>query len=341
MKSKYKSLIFCLLAVIFSAAFFLTIIEAALRAGIVKNQLRDQLAYAREKTNSKHKILIIGDSFAYIIQDLLSRELIPYNAKVLNTAAPGMGPFEYAAEMKARGMIFKPDITVLFYYTGNDLTDIQYDIEEKDSFKNRITNFIRPLSYNLYLYHFYKEKKNVLFPKMFDYSKFSKNGIDRGMVSLAKAQKVNPWLLELSLKDKDYLLENILIESEDSIRAWDRTKELLGQIQALCNKLNSEFVIVIFPSTVQVNKSHYAFYKSLMFNIDDSMTLSNRPQALLRDFCEEKKIHCLDLLPYFKAEPGKELYTENDDHLNEIGNTLSARIIKDFLIENTNLEANR
>ena len=341
MKNLYKKIIFCTLLFIFSIAIFLTALELALRSGIIKNRLYNRLACEKELTSPRFKILVMGDSFGYIILDFLSRELKPYKAKILNTADSGMGPFEYAAEMKARGIVFKPDIAVLLYYTGNDLTDVQYNTQNKADFKNRAFNFIRPIIYRLYIYHFYMEERNSLFPKLFDYKKFSKNGIDARMVSLAKSGQVNPWLLELSLKDEDYLLENILIQTEDSIRAWDRTKVLLGQIQALCNKLNSEFVIVIFPSTVQVNKSHYAFYRDLKFNIDETMASSDKPQRLLKEFCEEKKILCLDLLPYFKAEPGKELYTENDDHLNEIGNILSARIIKDFLIKNTNLEANR
>ncbi len=88
---------------------------------------------------------------------------MPYKAKVLNTATGGMGPFDYLTEMRTKGISFKPDIVLLFYYVGNDLADVQYNRQNLTNLKNRLKNFLRPLFKKLYIYNFYIEKKIYYF----------------------------------------------------------------------------------------------------------------------------------------------------------------------------------
>ena len=326
-----RKILILFLIFISSIGVSLVILEAALSFGIIKTRFHDRLAVSGELSNPKCKIFILGDSFACCIHHFLLSQLSPYRVSVLNAATSGAGPFEYAMDMKTQGINFKPDVTILFYYVGNDLTGVQSELKKSGVYGNLKRNFIK----RLHLYRLYKETKNTLFPKAFNYKKFSAYGIKSESIALAKSGKLNPWLLEASVKDKDYLADNILIETKDSMIAWEKTKELLCEIKELCNKINSQFVIIIFPSTVQVDRSHYVFYKNLGFNIDERMLFSDKPQRLLKDFCNDNNIAYLDLLAHFKREGQTDLYSENDDHLNKIGNAFSTKIITNFLLKNT------
>ncbi len=53
------------------------------------------------------------------------------------------------------------------------------------------------------------------------------------------------------------------------------------------------------------------------------------------DFCTDRRIPCLDLLPAFKAPKNEEFYREKDDHLNEKGNRLAEELIVNFVLKNT------
>jgi len=120
------------------------------------------------------------------------------------------------------------------------------------------------------------------------------------------------------------------METKRNADAWDTIKKLLGDVQKRCKRSKSKFVIVIFPSTLQVNKSHYEVFKKLKFNVDENILYSDKPQRFMREFCKEKNIPCLDLLPYFKAHRTVEWFSEKDDHLNGARNEFASEVVADF-----------
>ncbi len=164
-----------------------------------------------------------------------------------------------------------------------------------------------------------------------------KRGIDSKIITLAKENKVNPWLLVASSNNKNYILDNILMETEENMWAYKKIEELLNEIYLLCKKIDSEFIVIIFPDSTQVNKSHFDFCKKCKFNIDERTLSSNKPQRLLKSFCGDRNIPCIDLLSYFKAEKNKEFYRANDAYLNKEGCEFSKNIVLDFIIKNSKL----
>lgn len=336
-KSRIKWLFSSLLIAVMSCICFLMLLELTLRLGLIHNTRYDQLKCTGELSKPRHKILVIGDSYARWLKSSLDKELMPFDVILRCIGLVGNGPFGYAMEMKTQEAAFRPDITIVTYFTGNDLTNTQDSRWNKPNLKTRIAKTVYPFLRELYTYYFIKEKTNILFPKVFNYEKFLASGMDEAVISLIKKGHANAWLLEASLKNKNYFFDNILMDSKGNTMTWEKIKQLLSEIKERCDKIKSEFVIIIFPSTVQVNRSQYGFYKKLKFNIDDRLLSSNKPQKLLKEFCAEKNIPCLDLLTYFKVAD-KELYRANDDHLNEAGNRLSARIIIDFLLKTTHLK---
>ena len=311
----------------------LAAVEMVLRAGIVKNKFHDRGQIAGEKSHPRAKLLILGDSFINnwhtpdCLYQLLLKDLEPRRVQVLNAAGGGMGPGDYLNQMRTYAPRFRPDVVLLSYYAGNDLTNVQYRVPAK----NRLKKFLKPFFLKLYLYHYYEELSERLAPQAHPYPAMEKSGIPAEAIDLAKQQKINPGFLELSLAGKNYVLDNVLMESQENLRAWEKIKGTLGEIDRLSKELNARLFIVIFPHTTQVNRSHFGFYRKLRFEMDARTLSSERPQDLVKEFCRKKAVPCLDLLPYFKKERGREFYRADDDHLNSNGNALAERLILDFI----------
>lgn len=122
--SKLKKLLLCLA----SMSICVISLEAALRWGLIPNPQNNRLQLQGKLDNESHRLLILGDSFIFkpgLLGKKLANELASKDVTVLNLATGGSGPFEYRTEMKAAGVDFKPDVVLLAYYAGNDLTDVR------------------------------------------------------------------------------------------------------------------------------------------------------------------------------------------------------------------------
>jgi len=340
--SRMKKVTFIFLSCLMIVLLCGAMLEGTLRLGIIKNPQYYRLQIQGWQIHAKYKLLILGDSFI-IKNALLGRSLAQalgaYDVAVWNAATGGTGPFEYLAEMKAIGVKFKPNVVLLSYYVGNDLTNVQNNPQFNPNKPGIAIDSRTSRSYvrSLYLYHYILQKIRVLLIRFyhFDYEEVETAGVSSELVDDARKLKINPWLLKLAVNEKNHLLDNILIETEENMRAWEKVKDLLAEIHDICKYLNAQFIIVIFPRSIQINKSHFEFYKKLTFNIDERTLESVKPQRLLMDFCTDRRIPCLDLLPAFKAPKNEEFYREKDDHLNEKGNRLAEELIVNFVLKNT------
>ena len=244
--------------------------------------------------------------------------------------------------MKAAGVGFKPDVVLLAYYAGNDLTDVKNNpLFRSRSGANKATGVAINRNHYFYrrsyLYQFVRQKAQPILLKYyyFDYEEAAASGVHPAIIEDAKNQKINPWLLKLSVKDKNYLLENILMETSEDMKVWEKVKEILIEIHDVCKKIESQLMIVVFPRSIQINRSHFEFYEQLAFNLDERTLESNKPQQLFMEFCEQRGIECLDILPAFKARAREEFYLNKDDHLNVKGNQMANELIMSFLLEKT------
>ena len=242
-----------------------------------------------------------------------------------------MGPVEYLWELQAYGPAFGPNIVLLSYYTGNDLTDVQYRREALVSQDSGIKARLRPIIRSLHTYHFFKEKREALRIRRLDVDLIRAHGVDEKWIELASRREINPSLLELAIARPRYLLDNMLIESEANAQAWKMIETSLDRIGALCHEIGAELRIVIFPRSIQIDDSHFAFFSSLGFELDERTLASRKPQTLLVEYCRQRGLSCLDLLPHFKARSGEELYRINDDHLNDSGSLVAADRIAEWI----------
>ena len=134
-----KKITFILLPGLISIFLFAAVSEIILRLGIIENPLFERRQIRGKVNHHRYKLLVIGDSFIVpkgLLGRLLSRDLGSFDVAVLNAATSGTGPFEYLEEMKTVGTEFKPDVVLLSYYVGNDLTNVQnhpkFNLSEKE-----------------------------------------------------------------------------------------------------------------------------------------------------------------------------------------------------------------
>lgn len=339
-------------------------------------QLGRRFGVAEDKSKES-RVLVLGDSFLswWPIDHCLYKDLEDYCAQreigLVNTAYGGFGPHEYLDQLQTVGAEFRPGLVLLFYYAGNDLTDVQYRPDEsprrpkdhipqfpmpsdsgdvKDG-KEGATTILSPsrggsvstdkeidpaiiagMETNVYA-------TSTAHTDAFDWEGFLNHGIDPELIQYAQnrirrpnrigGEYVNPHLLRQALEFPSYISDNILMDKPENGIAGVKVRNLLERIHQLTKSFGADLCVVAIPSTVQVDRSHYAFYRGATFEVEEALLESTKPQELLAEFCRDADVQFVNLLPEFKAHPERSrLYWENDDHLSEEGHKLAFSIIR-------------
>lgn len=105
--------------------------------------------------------------------------------------------------------------------------------------------------------------------------------------------------------------------------AWKGVFKDLQEIVDYCNGRDTDFLLVIFPFTLQLKNG-------------EQMSI---PQQTIIKYAEENNIRYLDILSYFNELMKENGTIPNDyfldyDHLNPLGNELVAEEIAEYIIEN-------
>jgi len=307
-------------------------LEAALRLGIVANERQARLSPDGGGRNVPHRILVLGDSFmankhSIDLHDNLLNQLGREQVGMVNTARAGDGPRQYLDALHMAGSRFRPDVVLLCYYVGNDLTDVGCNeapvLEDHRPVPQR-------LAARAYLYDFVRRRWGYWRARTMDFSDLPEQGVDPTLITAAKRLEVNPWLLKMRRENPDFLLQTLLAEDACARSAWARTEDVLEAILNTTRQRGATLLAVTFPHTLQVNDAKRPFYEQLGFAWDDRISTARAPQRLLEHWYTAHDVPHLDLLPEFLSE-GEELYLEHDEHLNWAGETLAANRIASFV----------
>jgi lysophospholipase L1-like esterase len=113
--------------------------------------------------------------------------------------------------------------------------------------------------------------------------------------------------------------------SPEDMAHINRTLSYLTHIQEDAAAIGAETIIVILPPKEQINLS----------NPDEPADLpSTQPQDLLKGYCKERGMICVDLLPALKeAAQEQSPYLSGNIHFNEYGHRIAAAEIEKAIIE--------
>ena len=116
-------------------------------------------------------------------------------------------------------------------------------------------------------------------------------------------------------------------------RLWQQGAPVMTRIKQWCDARKVPLVLAIFPDQLQVDQAlRRELFRRYKIS-EDSLDL-DYPNSLLRKFCREHHIYCLDLFPPFQKEgKTRELYLLHNTHWNAAGNRLAADLIFQFLME--------
>jgi hypothetical protein len=363
-----------ILYVLFLTLFVFGALETAFRSGWVPNA-----AYATKKrAQAEHgqlRVLVLGDSFS--VEDptpgslTLGNQLRSYfelhHAAEITLAHVGYGPQDYLDSLdyfRTYGPDFQPDLVMVNYYVGNDLTDEKYRMG-KGAEASRVKILDVPggawLEHSYLFRHLGVIKRDREFKSHFEQLKKTMTAPSAASVpdapasapppapvspppdpptatptipedrSAARQAAENPYLLDMADHDPSFLEHNLLLADPEDRAAWVAVEGVLREIAAYAKSRHARLIINIFSSTLQVNDSRYSFYENVGFTMDRRFLSSTVPQDLMKQFCTEEHATCNDLLPLFRRYADAELYMDHDDHWLTAGHTLAFKGIRTML----------
>ena len=258
---------------------------------------------------------------------LLANALTANDIGVLNLAHPGASPIYHLEKLKEFGGLFGPDVILLNYYVGNDLTDTRRYVNRGRGTKS-LKDRIRGTLTKLYLFHVWVEVKTNYANRR----RLSRVEESLDKESGARADILNPFLYELVSANPEQIVESLAVPPSAEIeQLWEVNKEVLLDIKKASEQLDARLIVCVFPHSAQVNLDHYAFLRGIGFTLDEQFLHAARPQELMAEFSRENGVECFDLLPRFRENRDRRFYLENDDHWNEQGNAFAFELIKEYL----------
>lgn len=287
--------------------------------------LRDQ-NYNLESDSNKKKILMLGDSFTFghgveeeesyvgILEELVSPDYNIINAGWASGYSSDIG-YIY---LKEKGLQFKPDIVILGFFIGNDITDLKknewIELNEMGLPKKIISN-----------YHYIDEQgrlrskgdENVIennpFPLIYGINVFLSY---RSHTYIFFKDRLKSLFYKLTGQEEDLgksIYGEVYYEPREVL--WKKVENVLLGMNSLLKENGIDFVIVLIPSKDQFRKEK-----------DESYNFTN-PNDRIVSFGQENDLLIIDLLPYFKEENIKKFYYKKDPHWNPYGHKFAAEKI--------------
>lgn len=280
------------------------------------------------KPEVENSILMLGDSFTFginakqsdIFPVLIDEELKKYD--LYNEGTIGYATDNHAAYLNKyilnADQIVKPDLVVLNFFVGNDVTELRRHkvmlddngipavLEDDEVFVGEdgtLKSFATPEPKSYALYNL--GNKWTAFKRKMGWSVNDKPTLT--------------WPVFLSA---DHPAQDPKLELY-----WQSTEEYLKGIKTALELRDIDFFVTIIPMDVQVDQFYWSKYPGMPFGHEAYD--AKRPQIRLAEFFDEQGIDYLDLLPVFQLNKRKEqIYFEKDDaHFTSYGHQVVANAI--------------
>jgi len=280
---------------------------------------------SKELQSSKKKILVFGDSFgaqqnSYV--QLLKDSL--YNYAVINSSVPGTSMREMSYLAKRRIDQFNPEKIILQYYVGNDLIDIlhPYNRESISCLRNIYWfladrfSFLAWINYKLGAWRtqFDKEQKFVAPSNTEAFSFTNYNGRVKLLIRA----------------DKYFISRSILLNDEQYKKAFE---QLTGYSIAIEDYFkhrnpNGEIILLVIPHCTETNKRYQFNYESMGATFENKTATGgyNFYSGISSKFRASKFVNPTDSFQ-LSEKMGKQVYFQNDEHLNNSGQKIVGQIV--------------
>jgi len=149
---------------------------------------------------------------------------------------------------------------------------------------------------------------------------------------------VPPWIDDPSLEepthseDRYLELERLRARVTSRDRPWEAGlwQAFFDGLHFFHERLGGKLVIVIIPDAFQVEDALWEQIRAQMGQTSSDQR--DAPQRWILEFCADRAIPCLDLLPALRdAEPDGATYHLRNTHWNARGNAVAGKAIAEFL----------
>lgn len=303
--------------------------------------------YPLKRTPETHRVAVIGDSFAageeiepgstfHEVWEKRLPDILGAPVEILNFGVSGIGTWKQLQTFHLRVPAFQPDVTVLAFYWGNDLSDALINSKKGysnplldeypvDSWFERLQVYRKRFNQGLWnqsaLYQFAQTRYRILkyrIKGVFDpgyrapgrTAEAGQPG-DEQAANTAAAQKKKrkstprPRADSRSLFDDPYFMDS---------ESWELGKKLILKIRDEVEAAGGKLVVVHFLAFQQ-------YFDRWQLPTDE-----------LNAFLNRNSIAVVDPNPFFRSLSADELtalYIPNDIHLNEAGHEFLARVTLD------------
>lgn len=125
---------------------------------------------------------------------------------------------------------------------------------------------------------------------------------------------------------RSYLWGAFDMTQPTNLDGWARSQEAFRTARDMVSSYDGTLVILLMPTKEQV-------YRDMSEPLlgADKLALLDQPYQMMKDFCTQENLTCIDLLPIFQQDADEQLYFTNDMHLNQRGNAVLAETLAGWI----------
>ncbi len=278
-------------------------------------------------STDKTKILLLGDSFTFgtgLSWENTFAGQLDTDYEIYNAGIVGHTTDQYLLRLKQLTPILNPDIAIVNFFVGNDVTE-----HRRHKWYTKDNKLVQVEDLKVFADESGKlRSKNQIPPKSYVWNFLEQ----RWQIFHTKFLKKTPSHLKIPTLTWPVFLPEDHAGYDDRIpQFWEQVFESLDQIQTHCKENNIKLLLNIIPMDVQVSEHYWDKYAIRYF--DAEAMKADRPQTKLLQYCKKQDLDCLDLLPSFRNHELKDqLYFQNEDpHFDTIGHEVTANLIRNWL----------
>lgn len=287
------------------------------------------------KSSQTFRIVGLGDSFTfangvtleetYLKQ--LEQRMPEFNGKTIEVINCGVPAYTLLQEYRLLRTIeaqMQPDIVLVGFFVGNDLTDSGDMIDSTGKPNVRIDKdgTLRTVRGN-------DDERTIVrgwTSRLRDFFKM------RSHLYIFLRNRSSEMLSKLGLRPLNMPPDFCEKEYSDLMnQRWNFTQSILRDLIALTKQHNQRLIFVLLPTIYQAYRTSWDQYIAAL-HLEPSRYDLDKPQKLLADFLTIHNVEFVDVLPLMRAKAQEErLYYPVDSHLSPEGHALVADALYKYL----------
>lgn len=287
------------------------------------------------------RILGLGDSFCYSnsvqLEETFFKQLEELERldgggeiEVINAAVPAYSTVQEFRYLQRDGVLLDPDVVLLGFYVGNDFQD-SYELFDSTGHPTVDVVDGQLRANERFPAARYERQERTVRTATLELRSFLASNSE---MYIFLRERFGEVLWRLGLRNNPPPPDFCARVPSPALQAgWARTQGVLDSMAALCAGRNIRLVITLLPTQYQVHPDLWMHHVTT-FGLDPRDYDLDRPQQLMRAFCEERGIECIDVLPVMRehAAAGR-LFYPIASYMTPFGHRLVAETVHPRLVK--------